>query len=137
VKEQFDGAVHAGFLIPRSCNSNMLKFGSDRFVTDGWTRAGPVGPLFTKNCSQADLAKARIMYSRALVGYDKVIGPDHPRSRSLQDNLCALNTVTENKALIDVREPVNKFQRETSLLGAKGTLSESKRYKLLKKLGLR
>jgi hypothetical protein len=48
------------------------------------------------------------MYSKALVGYDKVVGLDHPRSRSLQDNLRALD--------------------------AKGTLSESKRYKLLKKL---
>jgi tetratricopeptide (TPR) repeat protein len=66
------------------------------------------GSLFER---KADLAKARIMYSKALVGYDKVVGPDHPRSRSLQDNLRALD--------------------------AKGTLSESKRHKLLKKLGLR
>jgi hypothetical protein len=45
------------------------------------------GLLFER---QADLAKARIMYLKALVGYDKVVGPDHPRSRSLQDNLRAL-----------------------------------------------
>jgi hypothetical protein len=51
------------------------------------------------------------MYSKALVGYDKVFGPDHTRSQGLQDNLRALN--------------------------AEGTLSESKRHKLLKKLGLR
>jgi tetratricopeptide (TPR) repeat protein len=92
------------------------------------------GSLFER---QADLAKARIMYSKALVGYNKVVGPDHPGSRSLQDNLRALDTVTENKALINVREPVNKFRGETSHLGAKGTLLESKRHKLLKKLGLR
>jgi hypothetical protein len=85
----------------------------------------------------ADNVTTYILASKALVGYDKVVGPDHPRSRSLQDNLRALDTVTENKALIDVREPVNKFQREASHLGAKGTLSESKRHKLLKKLGLR
>src|SRR5271170_1847115 len=66
------------------------------------------GSLFER---QADLAKARIMYSKALVGYDKVVGPDHPRSQSLQDNIRALD--------------------------AKGTLSESKRHKLLKKLRLR
>jgi hypothetical protein len=53
------------------------------------------------------------MYSKALVGYDKVVGPNHPSSWSLQDNFRALDTVTENKALIDVREPVNKFQGET------------------------
>ena len=77
------------------------------------------------------------MYSKALVGYNKVVRPDHLRSWSLQDNLRALDTMTENKALIDVREPVNKFQGETLHLGAKGTLLESKCYKLLKKLGLR
>jgi hypothetical protein len=48
-----------------------------------------------------------------------------------------LNTVTENKALIDIREPVNEFQGETLYLGTKGILSESKYYKLLKKLGLK
>ena len=66
------------------------------------------GSLFER---QADLEKARIMYSKALVGYDKVVGSDHPRSRSLQGNLRALD--------------------------AKGTLSESKRHKLLKKPCLR
>ena len=85
---------------------------------------------------QADSAKARIMYSKALVGYDKVGGPVHPRSRTLQDKLHALDTVMENKGLIDVREPVNKFQGETSHVGAKRTLSKSKRHKLLKKLSL-
>ena len=93
-----------------------------------------LGSLFER---QADLAKARIMYSKALVGYEKVGGPDHPRSRSLRDNLRALDTVTENKALIDVREPMDKFQGETSHPGAKGTLSKSKRHKLLKKLCLK
>jgi hypothetical protein len=77
------------------------------------------------------------MYSKALVGYNKVVRPDHPRSWSLQDNLLALDTMIVNKALIDVRKLVNKFQGETSHLGAKGTPSESKRHKLLKKLGLR
>jgi len=77
------------------------------------------------------------MYLKALVGYKKVGGPNYLRSRSLWDSLYALDTVTENKALIDTREPVNKFQGETSHLGAKGTLLKSKRHKLLKKLYLR
>ena len=77
------------------------------------------------------------MYSKALVGYEKVRGPDHLRSRSLRDKLHALDTEIGNKALVDAREPVNKFQGETSHLGAKGTLSKSKRHKLLKKLCLR
>jgi hypothetical protein len=64
------------------------------------------------------------MYSKALVGYEKVVGPDHPGSRSLQDNLRALDTVTENKALIDVRELANNFQGESSHLDARGTLSK-------------
>jgi hypothetical protein len=55
----------------------------------------------------------------------------------LQDNLRVLDTVTENKVLIDIREPVNKFQEETLYLDTKGILSKSKYYKLLKKLGLR
>ena len=93
-----------------------------------------LGSLF--EC-QADLAKARIMYSKALVGYEKVHGPDHLKSRSLRDDLRALDTMIENKALIDVREPVNKCQGETSHLGAKRTLSKSKRYKLLKRPRLR
>jgi hypothetical protein len=50
-----------------------------------------LGSLFER---QADLAKAKIMYSKALAGYEKVVGPDDPRSQSLQD------IVTENKALI-------------------------------------
>ena len=34
-----------------------------------------LGPLFER---QADIAKARTMYSKALSGYKKVFGPDHP-----------------------------------------------------------
>jgi hypothetical protein len=77
------------------------------------------------------------MYSKALVGYEKVVGPNHPKSRSLRDNLQALDTVTENKALKDVEELVNNSRGETSRLGAERATSKSKRHKLLKKLGLR
>jgi len=85
-----------------------------------------LGALFER---EVDLAKARIMYSKALVGYEKVA--NFPISQSLQGNLCVLVTVTENRALIDVREPVTRFQGETSRLGAKGTLFKSKRNNLL------
>jgi Tetratricopeptide repeat len=59
-----------------------------------------LGSLFER---QADLPKARIMYLKALGGYEKVVGPEHPNSQSLRDKLCALDTVTENKALTVVR----------------------------------
>jgi hypothetical protein len=44
---------------------------------------------------QSDLVKARIMYSKALIGYEKVVGPGHPRSQRLQESLHALDTVAE------------------------------------------
>ena len=80
-----------------------------------------LGSLFER---QADLANARIMYSKALVGYDKVVGPDHPESRSLR-TIFVFDIVNENKVLIDVREPVNNLEGETSHLDAKGTSSKS------------
>ncbi|CAM5999531.1 unnamed protein product [Sphagnum balticum] len=70
-----------------------------------------LGSLFER---QADLANARIMYSKALVGYEQVVGPDHPKPRSWRDHLYTLDTVTESKVSI-----------------------KSKRHMLLKKLGLR
>jgi tetratricopeptide (TPR) repeat protein len=51
-----------------------------------------LGALYKR---QADLVKARTMYSKALVGYEKVFGPDHPKSRSLRDDLRALDTMRE------------------------------------------
>ena len=44
----------------------------------------------------ADLEKARILYSKASFGYKKVVGPDHPTSKNLRDNIRCLNTVKEN-----------------------------------------
>jgi tetratricopeptide (TPR) repeat protein len=32
---------------------------------------------------QGKLAEAQAMYERALAGYEKAVGPDHPRSQSL------------------------------------------------------
>jgi hypothetical protein len=47
------------------------------------------------------------MYLKALIGYKKVFGPDYSRTRNLQDNLRALDTVIENEATEDEEEPVN------------------------------
>jgi tetratricopeptide (TPR) repeat protein len=87
-----------------------------------------LGSLFEH---QADLATARVMYSKALLGYEKVVGPDHPKSRRLRDNLQALDTNGK------VKEPVSNSLGETSRLGTKKALLQPKRYKLLKRLGLR
>jgi hypothetical protein len=44
---------------------------------------------------QGDLANARMMYSKALVGCEKVVGRDYPKSSSLRDKLYALDNVRE------------------------------------------
>jgi hypothetical protein len=53
-----------------------------------------LGSLFEEG---TDLAKARIMYSKALAGYEKVMGPNHPESHSLRESLQALDTLTGKK----------------------------------------
>ena len=44
------------------------------------------------------------MYKRALAGYKNAVGPDHPRSQSLQEKLSALDADIKNKALAAVEE---------------------------------
>jgi hypothetical protein len=51
-----------------------------------------LGSLFKR---QADYTKARIIYSKALVGYKKAVGPDHLSCQRLQEILQALNTIGE------------------------------------------
>jgi hypothetical protein len=65
-----------------------------------------LGSLFQEG---TDLAKARIMYSKALAGYEKVVGPNHPKSHSLRESIRALDSPPDGE----------------------------KRFKLLRKLGLR
>jgi len=65
-----------------------------------------LGLLFER---QADLAKARIMCSKALVGYAKAVGPNHPISRRLWDKLQALDTIAEN--IVRVRRGSNIRKR--------------------------
>jgi hypothetical protein len=54
-----------------------------------------IGLLFKR---QADLVKARTIFSKALRGYKQVFGPKHTKSATLRDKLCALDAVVENKA---------------------------------------
>jgi hypothetical protein len=77
------------------------------------------------------------MYSKALNGYEKAVRPDYPKLQDLQDTLYALDTVTEDNTLVEVREPVNIIQEEASGLGARERPSKSKRHRLLCKIGLR
>jgi tetratricopeptide (TPR) repeat protein len=79
-----------------------------------------LGSLFEH---QADFAKARIMYSKALAGYEKVVVPDHPRCQSLREILQALNTVAEKEAMKGVEESGNNSYRETSRLDTERGLS--------------
>jgi hypothetical protein len=53
-----------------------------------------LGSLFKR---QADYAKARIIYSKALVGYEKAVGPDHLSCQRLREIHQALNTVGEKR----------------------------------------
>lgn len=73
------------------------------------------------------------MYSKALVGFDEVVGPDHPNSRSLRDRLRILDERMDNKALPEVESHEQSSERP-SHLGAKGPSQESKRHRLLKKI---
>jgi hypothetical protein len=64
------------------------------------------------------------MYSKALIGYEKVVRPNHPSSRSLQDTIRAfkLDRATEKQASVDVEQPMNNGQGGPSHLGTKEAL---------------
>jgi hypothetical protein len=93
-----------------------------------------LGSLFER---QADFAKARIMYSKALTGYEKVVGPDHSKCQSLRGILQDLDTGTKKEAIKGIEEPASDPQGEVSRLDSKGALLISRRHKLFRKLGLR
>ncbi|KFY31765.1 hypothetical protein V493_00847 [Pseudogymnoascus sp. VKM F-4281 (FW-2241)] len=86
---------------------------------------------------QGDLPKARIMYVKALLGYEKVVGPDHPTSQSLREILQGLDSGTEKEAVKGIKKPVSNPREEVSRLGSEGAPSTSRRHKLFRKLGLR
>jgi hypothetical protein len=85
---------------------------------------------------QADFAKARIMYSKALAGY-KAIGPNHPRCQSLENFLQDLDTRTKTEAIKGTKEPASNPSGEVSGSDSKEALLISRRHKLFRKLGLR
>jgi hypothetical protein len=58
------------------------------------------------------------MYSKALVGFERVVGPDHSMSQRLRERLQTLDAMMENKVLEDVDEPLNNSSRKTSRLGS-------------------
>jgi tetratricopeptide (TPR) repeat protein len=84
-----------------------------------------IGSLFEL---QGDIAKARTLYSKALIGYKKVFGPDHPKSQSLRDKLCALDAEIATRTLVGVEEAMINLQGEPSHLGTEETPSKSKRH---------
>jgi len=47
------------------------------------------------------------MYLKALIGYKKVVRPEHPKYQSLQEVLQDLETITEGEAIKDREEPVS------------------------------
>jgi hypothetical protein len=67
------------------------------------------------------------MYSKALAGYKKVVGPEHPKCQSLQEILQNLETVTEGEATKGREEPGSDPQGHVSPLDSKGALSTSRR----------
>ena len=77
------------------------------------------------------------MLSKALVGYEKVMGSNHPRSRNWRDSLQALDTVINNDATEDKEELADDSRGETVYFTTITPPSNSKRHRLLKKLGLR
>jgi hypothetical protein len=61
---------------------------------------------------QANITKARIIYSKALIRSKKVFGPDYLKSRSLRDKFSALDAVIENKALVGVKVRTQEDQEQ-------------------------
>jgi hypothetical protein len=66
---------------------------------------------------QADLAKVRTMFSKALRGYEQVFGPKHAKSETLRNKLCALDAVVENEAPVEIEERADDLQIRPSYLG--------------------
>ena len=69
--------------------------------------------------------------------YEQVFGPNHAKSETLRDQLCALDAVVANKAPVKIEERADDLQVGPSHLGIKKPPSILKRHKLFRKLGLR
>ena len=88
--------------------------------------------------SQGGIGRARAMYLRALVGYQKVFGGDHPRCQSLQGCLTTLETSA--KTVLSAHTKADRMRRPSIDIPRpylQGTKSASKTNRLLKKFGLR
>jgi hypothetical protein len=77
------------------------------------------------------------MYSKASLGYGKVFGPEHAKSKTLRDKLCALDAMVEDSLLVGDEEPVYNLQGGLSHLATTTAPSISKRHKLFRKFGPR
>ncbi|KAH7410619.1 hypothetical protein BKA64DRAFT_638282 [Cadophora sp. MPI-SDFR-AT-0126] len=85
---------------------------------------------------QADLGTARTMYLKALRGCEQVYGPDHAKTEDVRNRLCALDVMLENEAVVETEERLEEVATAPGP-GMNEPPSTSKRYKLLRKLGLR
>jgi hypothetical protein len=75
------------------------------------------------------------MFSKALRGYEQVFGPEHAKSETLRDKLCALDALVEKKAAVEIEERADGLPIGSSHPGIKKPTS--KQHKLFRKLGLR
>jgi hypothetical protein len=70
------------------------------------------------------------MFSKVLREYEQVFGPDHAKSETLRDKLCALDAVLENKAPVEVEERADDLATGSSHPGINKPPSTSKLHKL-------
>src|SRR4051794_20628481 len=82
---------------------------------------------------QSNPLEAGIMYSKALKGYEKAVGPDHPESKRLREIIRALDARRDNNVSEEAEGSPNIFQEEGSHLGARERPPKSRRQKLLNK----
>lgn len=77
------------------------------------------------------------MFLKALRGYKQIFGPNHTKSKTLRDQLCALDAVVANKVLVEIEERADDLPIGSSSPGIKKPPLTLKRYKLFRKLTLR
>jgi hypothetical protein len=88
--------------------------------------------------SRGDADRAGAMYSRALVGYQRVVGHDDLRCQKLHDHLSASQTSGKTYVLAEAEaDGVHTQSKGISQSNVQVITSSSRRHRLLKKLGLR
>ena len=95
-----------------------------------------LGLLFT---SQGDIGRAREMYLKALVGYQKVFGYNHQKCQIVQEKLSALNiTISKRNTSADgTGGPILIVSQSILHSIAQANTPVSKRYRFFQKLGWR